>query len=74
MARSTGRLTWLMYVASAPYGKNTGLLVDHGANGGIAGEDVKIINKTGRHVDVQGIDNHQIVDIPIVTAGAVVPT
>jgi hypothetical protein len=64
----------LTYIASAHQGRYTGSLVDHGANGGIAGEDVRIINKTGRHVDVQGINNHQIVDIPIITAGAVIPT
>jgi hypothetical protein len=52
----------------------TGALIDPGANGGIAGDDVWIINRTRRQVDVQGIDNHQIVDIPIVTAGAVVKT
>ena len=51
-----------------------GALVDRGANGGICGNDVRIISKTGRSVDVQGIDNHQITDIPIVTAGAVVKT
>ena len=51
-----------------------GALVDRGANGGICGSDVRIIHKTGRKVDVQGIDNHQVVDIPIVTAGAVVST
>jgi hypothetical protein len=47
---------------------------DHGANGGIAGDDVWNINRTGRQVDMQVIDNHQIADIPIVTAGAVVKT
>jgi hypothetical protein len=52
----------------------TGALVDRGANGGIAGDDVRIINRTGQQVNVQGIDNHQIVDIPIVTAGAIVKT
>src|SRR5688572_9177320 len=51
-----------------------GALVDRGANGGIAGEDVRIIAKTGRQVDIQGIDNHCISDIPIVTAGGVVTT
>ena len=51
-----------------------GALVDRGANCGIAGEEVRVIAKTGRQVDVQGIDNHQIVNIPIVTAGAVVNT
>ena len=51
-----------------------GTLVDRGANGGICGEDVRIIHKSGRIVDVQGIDNHQVVDVPIVTAGAIIST
>jgi len=51
-----------------------GSLVNHGANSGIAGGDVHVIEKTGCSVDIWGIDNHQIVDIPIVTAGAVVTT
>jgi len=51
-----------------------GSLVDRGANGGIAGDDVRIIEKSDWTVDVRGIDNHQIVDIPIVTAGGVVKT
>jgi len=51
-----------------------GALVDHGANGGIAGEDVHIIAKTGRQVEIQGIDNHRINDVPIVTAGGVINT
>lgn len=49
-------------------------LVDRGANGGVAGSDVRIIAKTTRRVDIQGIDNHRITDIPIVTAGGVVNT
>ena len=61
-------------VASHHARKRDGALVDRGANGGIAGEDVRVIAKTGRQVDVQGIDNHQIVDVPIVTAGAVIQT
>ncbi len=47
-------------------------LIDRGANGGIAGDDVRVICKTGRQVDIQGIDNHRLTDIPIVTAGGVV--
>ena len=54
--------------------KQCGALVDRGANGGICGSDVRVIARTGRTVDIQGIDEHQIVDIPIVTAGAVVST
>ena len=51
-----------------------GALIDRGANGGICDNDVRIIHKTGRMVDVQGIDNHQVVDVPIVTGGAVAHT
>lgn len=49
-----------------------GSLVDRGANGGLAGDDVRIINKSDRFVDVSGIDHHCMSDLPIVTAGAVV--
>ena len=51
-----------------------GALVDRGANSGICGDDVRVISKTSCNVDVQGIDNHQIVNIPIVTAGSVTMT
>ena len=49
-----------------------GALVDRGANGGLAGSDVRALYKTDRQVDVQGIDNHQLTNIPIVTAAGVV--
>jgi len=49
-------------------------VVDCGAKGGIAGSDVCVIEKSERSVDVRGIDNHEIVNIPIVTAGGVVTT
>ena len=51
-----------------------GALVDRGANGGIAGSDVRLIAKTDRHVDIQGIDNHRMNDVPIASVGAVVST
>jgi hypothetical protein len=47
-------------------------LVDRGANGGVAGNDVRIIFKTNRTVDIRGIDNHQVTDIDIGTVGGVV--
>ena len=49
-------------------------LVDRGANGGVAGADVRVIFKTSRTVDIKGIDNHQVIDIPIGTVGGVVTT
>ena len=51
-----------------------GALIDRGANGGLAGSDVRAIHIAGREVDVQGIDNHQLTNIPIVTAAGVVET
>jgi len=60
-------ITYTISACSA--NQNREALVDRGANGGIAGSDVRVINRTGRQVDIQGIDNHRITEIPIVTAG-----
>ena len=49
-----------------------GASVDRGANGGLAGSDVRALHKTDQQVDVEGIDNHQLINIPIVTAAGVV--
>ena len=50
-----------------------GALVDRGANGGIAGSDTCIINThPAQKVAIQGIDNHHLPDISIVTVGAIV--
>jgi len=45
-------------------------LVDRGANGGLAGDDVRVIDSTDRRVNVTGIENHQIADVKICTVGA----
>jgi hypothetical protein len=49
-------------------------LIDRGANGGIAGIDVRTIFKTGCTVDIRGIDNHQCTNIDIGTVGGVIQT
>ena len=46
--------------------KKVGALVNQGANGGVAGNDVRIIATTDCSVDVQGVSIHQVTDIPIV--------
>ena len=51
---------------------NRGALVDRGANGGLAGSDVRIIARTDREVNVSGIDNHQMMNLNFVSAGGVV--
>ena len=49
-------------------------LVDRGANGNIGGSDVTLIELTNKVVNVQGIDEHEIHDIPIATVGGVTNT
>jgi len=58
-------MTKIMYNFSSHQNVRKVSLIDCRAKGGITGEDVRVINKTGRQVDNQGIDNHQIVDIPV---------
>jgi hypothetical protein len=60
---------------SAHKSSHTGrALIDRGANGGIAGNDARIIATTGHTVDVTGIDNHQLCSIKIGTVGAYADT
>jgi hypothetical protein len=47
-------------------------LIDQGANGGVAGENVLVIFCTSCTVDIKGIDNHHVNDIGIGTVGGVV--
>lgn len=61
-------------VSSCHAAEHKGSLVDCGANGGIAGDDVHIIDKTDRSVDIQDIDNHKINEILIVTTGGIINT
>jgi len=64
----------IYYLVSSHKSCRVGSLIDRGANRGIAGNDVRIIEKSDQTVNVRGIDNHQITNIPIVTAGGVVKT
>ena len=58
----------IVYKTSEHRHVRKGALVDRGANGGLAGDDMRILFGVGKQVDVQGIDNHQLIDIPLVTA------
>ena len=50
-------------------------LIDRGANGGIAGNDMRLICfDRDRTINVQGIDNHQLPHLKIGTFGATVNT
>ena len=59
-------------VSSSKVSQSQGALIDRGANGGIAGNDIRIIAHTGRLATVEGINNHTVDSIPIVTCGGVV--
>ena len=67
-------MTQISYSVSTIHTHTDGTLIDHGANGGIAGENLRVIARTDRSVDIYGIDNHQVRDLNIVTAGGVVTT
>ena len=62
-------------VSQASTNKNSGALIDRGANRGIAGNDTRVIERHPHWtVDIRGIDNHELTAIPIITAGAVAKT
>ena len=49
-------------------------MVDHGANGGLAGSDMHVIHKTHRKINIQGIDNHEVTGLDVVTAATLLNT
>jgi hypothetical protein len=60
---------------SAHISKNKrGALIDRGANGGILGNDAKVILTHQRTVDVTGIDNHELSQLKMVDGSAVIQT
>ena len=61
------------HVAQAKQAKH-GSLVDRGANGGLAGSDVRILSKSSRKCTVTGIDNHEIAGLDLVQCAALVQT
>jgi hypothetical protein len=67
-------LTHVVYSVSAHKSSSPHSLVKHGANGGVAGDDVRVIFCTERTVDISGIDNHQVTNIDIGTVGRIVMT
>ena len=49
-------------------------LVDRGANGGLAGSDMCVIHKPHRKINIQGIDNHEVTGLDVVTAATLLNT
>ena len=61
------------HVAQAQHAKH-GSLVDRGANGGLAGSDVRILRTSSRKCTITGIDNHEIPGLDLVQCAALVQT
>ena len=51
-----------------------GSLVDGGANGGLAGSDVRILSRSSRKCTVTGIDSHELQGLDVVQCAALVET
>ena len=49
-------------------------LVDRGANGGLAGSDMRVIYKTHRKINISGIDNPEVTGLDVVTAATLLNT
>ena len=49
-------------------------MVDHGANGGLAGSDMRVIHRTHHKINIQGIDNHEVTGLDVVTAATLLNT
>ena len=49
-------------------------LVDHGANKGLAGPDMRGIHRTYRKTKIQDIDNHEVADLDVVTTATLLNT
>ena len=61
------------HVAQASQAKH-GSLVDKGANGGLAGSDVRILSRPSRKCAVTGIDSHELQGLDVVQCAALVET
>ena len=56
------------------YQAKHGCLVDRGANGGLAGSDVRIISRSSKKYTVTGIDSHEPQGLDVVQCAALVET
>ena len=59
------------HVAQASQAED-GSLVDRGANGGLAGSDVRILSRSSRKGTVTGIDSHELQGLDVVQCAALV--
>ena len=56
--------------AFARANQSTNHLIDRGANGGIAGADMRVLQETFRMINIVGIDDHELTSLDVVSAAA----
>ena len=49
-------------------------LIDRGANGGLAGADMRVIHTTSRKINIVGIDDHELTGLNVATAATLLDT
>jgi len=69
--RITNTLNVTYIVNNASRHLHHGSLIDGGANGGMSGDDVRVIEETLNNADVSGLADHSVTDLPIATVAGV---
>ena len=54
--------------------QSTHHLIDRGANGGLAGDDMRVLQTTHRKINIVGTDDHEHTGLNVVTAAALLDT
>ena len=54
--------------------QSTHHLIDRGANGGLAGADMRVLQKPHRKINIVGIDDHELTGLNVATAAALLDT
>ena len=58
----------------ARFNQSNHQLIDRGANGGLAGADMRVIHTTPRKINIVGIDDHELTGLNVVTAATLLDT
>ena len=70
--------TWHFYHKTARSVQSGKLLIPHlidrGANGGLAGADMRVLHKPNRKMNIVGIDDHELTGLNVVAAAALMDT
>ena len=49
-------------------------MIDRGANGGLAGADMRVLQKTHKKINIVGIEDYELTSLNVVTAAALLDT